>query len=437
MKNQLAYLFLFISLGFWGIPGQAQDKFSKVYARAAYLADLDSLVKTMIEVHPSPYEFTSKEAFWEVIDQKKKAIRENTTFAEFLWMCSEVIAQLKCAHSGLGWFNQEDEVLPIALRFPVEGRFINEKLYVTEPWENKAQIRPGEEILSINGVKVSEIKAKIYRHINSQGNNTTYKKSLTNTYFTAYMAYALGFPKSYRLLLKGRDQAIRLQSMNSFQPQPIVHPDDPCQDRLCLRVDEGKNTAILSIRTFSYYGDQFPTFKSFVDQSFKEINKQKVKHLILDLRLNDGGPSDAGIYLMRYLSPEPFRYFAESAFDEKKELISPFPLRFKGNTYFLMDGFAVSTAAHFLSIAKHLKLGKLIGEEVNGNQLCFGGQKKFFLPHTGIHYYVSRYRYLADAPETPLDQSLPPDLRVTQGIEDYLNGKDTVMEYAQKLINEN
>jgi len=144
-------------------------KFSKVYTIENYKQDLDELGRRLTEVNPNAYKFITKDAFWELVTTKKELITSTTTFSEFAWMCSEIIASINCSHTSMGYFMQEREMLPIQLRFPLEVRLINNTLYVSNALINKDKIALKDEIIEINGIPFNTIKEKIYKHISSQG----------------------------------------------------------------------------------------------------------------------------------------------------------------------------------------------------------------------------------------------------------------------------
>ncbi len=47
---------------------------------------------------------------------------------------------------------------------------------------------------------------------------------------------------------------------------------------------------------------------------------------------------------------------------------------------------------------------------------------------------MGRYTYVTTATSLPEDRGILPDHNVVQGIQDYLNNIDTVLEYTLKLI---
>ncbi len=415
-------------------PSIDSTKFYKIYSKKEYIEDIDELAKTITTRNPHPFKFIEEEEFWSALESKKEKITNQTTFSEFIWHCSEIIANINCGHSGFGYFNQENAILPITLRFPLETKLIGGKLYVYDPLTNKGKISAGDEIIEINGNKISKIKDDIFKHIKSQGKIESSKRHVFNAYSSAYIPYSLNFPSSYNITLKKTNERIELLKLTNYKPKPRINSSNVCQKNLCLQINNEKDLAIITIRSFAYYGGKFSEYKEFIDKSFKEISEKKVSNLILDVRMNGGGPSDAGIYLLRYLANEPFVYFSSSAFNEKKEPITPFLSRFNGEVKFLIDGNGGSTTGHVMSIVKHLGLGEIIGEELGSNQFCTGGQISHRMRNTEIFYAVGRYTYITSANSFSDERGVMPDFFVSKNIDDYLNNQDAVLKFALDYI---
>lgn len=414
-----------------------KNKFNKVYQKHQYLDDLDELANTLTTENPHPYKYMSKEDFWRVVEEKKNSITNNTTYSEFIWHCSEIVANINCWHSTLGYFNQEREMLPVELLFPLEARLRNDTFYVIDPLVNNT-IKKESEILAINGKNINEIKEDLYRHIWSQAKIETSKKYFLDGYFTSYIPYSLNFPKSYTVTIKGKKIPIKLKQLSYYKPKPRHYPTNLCESKdFCLDF-KNANTAVLTIKeTGTYYGNRFSIFKEFIDNSFQQINSNGAGNLIIDYRSNGGGPGYTAIYLLRYLAKEAFIYKTLSeGSDVAHKSFEPFDNRFKGKLYFLIDGEGGSTTGHLLSIVKDLKLATIIGEELGSNQFCTGGQRQFKLTNTDVFYWVGRYTHISAVNAKSDDRGIMPDHFVTESIQDYLNGVDTVMEYTIKLIRE-
>lgn len=416
---------------------KSENPFYKIFSQKEYVADMDELAKTLTETHPRPYEFTSKEDFWKTVEEQKIKLSDSTTLSEFIWYCSPIIANIGCSHTSLGYFNQEDGMLPIEKRFPIEAKLIDNRLYISDPLTNTGVVQAGNELFSINGVSVEEIRHEIYKHIPSQAKNKSFKRLLFNGYFTAYIPYSLGFPERYEIVVKGKEEPIMLAQLSEYNYKPRIHPKADCKDNLCLKFLDANNTAILTIRSFSYYGsEKFQIFKSFLDESFKEIQSKNTENLIIDLRMNNGGPADAGIYLLKYVMNQPFTYFDQNSdgTDYKSPYI-PFSSAYHDSLYILIDGECTSTTGHFLSLVKQNNRAILIGEEAGSNYICTANQRRGVkLSNTGISFSVAQNTYFTTAQNYAKNRGILPDHHIVQNIQDFLNQQDTVMKYTLELI---
>lgn len=411
-------------------PETFSDKFAKVYSLDAYKSDLDQLGKKLIEVNPSTLKFISEKDFWKTVEAKKALITERTTFSEFYWHCREIIANVNCTHTYL-WDHFDEPDIPLALRFPMETRWVNNHLYVIDPLNNTEKVSKKDEVESINGILISNLMTDILNHFSSQGHVETSKIKDFNTTTTAIIPYALNFPKTYKIKLKGKQEIIELNPALTFRKPIHDLFKNPCDDNLCLEVLEGNKNAVLTISSFNYYSwNNLDHFIQFIDQSFKEIKEKNVENLIVDVRYNGGGSAESSIHLLKYLVGQPFTYFSETTMYEE------FENGFKGKLFFLMDGNGKSTTGHFMAKAKVLNLGTIIGEELGSNQFCTAGQTICRLSNTKLIFYVANTVSKLSHTILPDETGILPDHYVSQSIDDYLKNIDSVKEFTIKLANE-
>jgi len=410
-------------------PETFADKFAKVYTAKEYKDDLDQLGKKLIEVHPNALKFISKKDFWKLIAAKKALITNSTTYSEFYWHCREIIASVNCSHTSIGTFFRESDI-PMSLRFPLQTRWVNDRLFVIDPLNNENGVAIKDEIVSINGIVVSKLVSDIYTHISSQGYVETTKKHFFNTWSTGLISFALGFPETYEIRVKGKENPIVLNKAKMVKDPVNDESIKHCDDNLCLEFPDNSKNAVLTITSFNYYPwGNLTVFKDFMDSSFKEINDKGVENLIIDLRFNGGGSVESSIHLLKYLVDKPFTY--SSGYDEVQD---PFENTFKGKRYFIIDGNGESTTGHFMSLVKVLHLGTIVGEELGSNQFCTAGQTICRLSNTKLEYYVANSTHETTATSLPDEIGILPDYYITQSINDYLNNVDTVKEFTFGLI---
>ncbi|WP_276978677.1 S41 family peptidase [Flavobacterium filum] len=424
-------------------PLTAKEKFSKVYDKKDYVADLNQLGQKLLAIHPQALKFITKEQFWKNIESKKSLITEKTTYAEFAWHCNEIIASIGCSHTASSTMQNdyhEFSILPIANSFPLQVRLVNKQLFVVNPMNNSDKVKVKDEILSINGIETKKLISNIYDHISSQANIQTYKTQRFNTFFATLIPYALGLPKAFEIVVKENNGSIKLHKAKEMANELYDPTINSCSNDLCLEIVEEK-TAVLTISSFNYYEwNNYSVFKSFLDSSMRIINNKKIKNLIIDVRYNRGGSQHPSIYLLQYLMDKPFTYYSKVESEGKtsktygEENFHPLDNRFKGKVYFLIDGNGRSTTGHFMSLVKVHNLGTIIGEELGSNQFCTAGQTLFRLNNTKLVVSSANNTHVSTATKLPDEIGILPDFFVTQSIDDYLNKVDAVKDYALKLI---
>lgn len=416
------------------------EKFTKIYSAEAYKADLDQLGKSLLKIHPNALKFISQKDFNNNVEKAKSEITDKTTFGEFSYICNTIIASVHCSHTGMGGFYPEHEMLPISHLFPLQTRWIDNRLYVIDPLNNSNQVKTKDEILSINGVAAATIINDIYQHIPVQGYVKTTKNHVFNKFSSSMIPYALGLPETYSITVKGHKNPIVLHKAEKLL-SPYWDYLQYCQDQLCIEYMDDKKTALMTIESFNYYSwNNLQVFVDFVDQNFKEMEEKGIKNLIIDVRFNGGGSQSAAIHLLKYLVDKPFTYYSNADYPGKvgkiegEELIHPVANGYKGKVLFLIDGIGNSTTGHFMSLVKIMKLGTIIGEELGSNQFCSAGSTSCRLKNTKLSYYVANNTHISTATSLPDEKGILPDHYVHQSIDDVINRKDVVKEFALGLL---
>lgn len=421
-------------------PLTPTEKFHKIYTAAEYKADLDQLGKSLLKIHPNALKFISQKDFNNNVEIAKSQITEKTTFSEFSYMCNKIIASVNCSHTGMGGFYPEHEMLPISQFFPMQTRWIGNQMYVIDPLNNSDQVKSKDEILAINGVSVATIIDKIYQHIPAQGYVKTTKSHVFNKFSSSMLPYALGLPETYSITVKGNKNPIVLNKAEK-PLGPYWDYLKYCPNLLCIEYMDDKKTALMTIESFNYYSwNNLQVFIDFIDQNFKDIEAKGIKNLIIDVRYNGGGSQSAAIHLLKYLVDKPFTYYSKADFPGKvgkiegEELIYPFTNGYKGKVLFLIDGIGNSTTGHFMSLAKTMKLGTIIGEELGSNQFCSAGSTTCRLKNTKLSYYVANNTHISTATSLPDEIGILPDHYLHQNIDDVISRRDVVKEFALGLL---
>ena len=253
------------------------------------------------------------------------------------------------------------------------------------------------------------------------------------------------------------------------------------------------STGVLTINTFSMgneTSEEHKTYVAFLDSIFTKIKTENLKNLIVDVRLNSGGtdPNDVVTYsyltsrkfqeskqvwisfqkvplLKYYKSPfPPFlrplgvgkhnrgfqkrfpiekdgKYFISKAENEMKVRV-PNKNAFTGNIYLLISPEVASAGSLFASMVVGNENTTVIGEETMGGYYGHNG-------HTTVGYVLPKSKIVTGFSIDNIEQDVPskenqfynrgiiPDYEIPQIFEDFLNNKDTQMEFVLKLIEKN
>ncbi|MEN0005121.1 MAG: S41 family peptidase [Bacteroidota bacterium] len=438
--RHLLFLFAILAMAqpsYGQTPTTNEPSFKQTFQKEQYIADLNDLVDALTHSHPRPYQFISQEAFQQLVQQKRQAITSNTTYSEFIWMCSELVTSIGCGHTNMIFFNQESKVVPPALMMPLEAVLIDNKLLVLDPLHNQDKVAVGQEIMAINGQPVETILEGVYAHISADANNPAGKTMLFNGFFQFYMPYHFGFPTTYDIQLKGQDEVIQLAPQQFFEFNPkSLYPSD-CQQPFCYQALPALNAGLLTISSFDF-GNQAGTdqYRSFIKATFKQLQQDSVQHLIVDMRKNMGGPGTNGHYLLKHLAKAPFTYFDETTDYHSyfKMPTSPAAAAFQDDLTVLIGNGNFSSVNHVLSLLKYHKRATFVGEETGGTYTCNDNSRYLSLPHTGINIRIAQSAFTTPVSDLPIDQGILPNHRIVQTIDDYLGGKDAALEYAKALI---
>ena len=248
--------------------------------------------------------------------------------------------------------------------------------------------------------------------------------------------------------------------------------------------------ALLNFRIFTMADNEedpnFKVFSKYLDSIFIKLKNEGYKHLIIDIRNNPGGNDPTYEKVFTYLTEHQFKentsahiifeeipfskyYFSNSTdrSNRKRELKNennylqsnftkqqnqryyqnhkfnpvyyPNTNRFKGKIYLLIDENVGSAASHFASLVRGYTDATIVGVETSGGYYSHNGHYpiSYQLPNSEIISHFSIVYVEQDAPykvNQPKGRGIIPDFTVFTTIEDFLNQKDTQMNFVLKLI---
>jgi hypothetical protein len=431
--------------------------------------DFTYLRKILEETHPGLYRYTPKEAMQRKMDSIMAALNTEMGFYDYYRVIAAFIAGIRCAHTYAIPVEEIEQYLTNNIKtIPFEVTILQNRAFVTLNGTTETTVKPGYELLTINGQPVNAILPELYRHIWSDGYNESNKANqLIGIKFGLFYYMLVARPDTFAFTMAdaaGKRIEIKTPALpfKEYYAQlfknpvnknilAIYQPRNEKDKKQGWRLEmlEEPQTALLRIKGFGG-GDNTKEaaqkMRAFMDKTIGTLQKKNIRNLVVDLRSNGGGWDIQGIELFTYLMKDtiPVRYYLRkhavtdsSAFlkfsdlspedmgnlkkELKREADGTFTVReefnedlkmqdiktnrFTGNIYFLINGGSASTTAEFTAVAHTHKLGIFIGTETGG--AYEGGNGGSFL-----HFHLPNSRiyigtpllYYENAVKAPLHQ---------------------------------
>lgn len=480
MKSCLLTCFLIIGLN---LPAQQLAPLSLPEMHE----DFDLLRKSMEEAHGGLYRFATKQATDARFAAYRKRIETIKSKKEFISLLFEVLADTRDGHMRFQLDENTQAAVAKAKLFPIT-LFIESNRAMVKYNDSPADstIRPGMEILTINGQKISELLQIVYSKLPSDGYIETGKQRRIEQLFGAF--YWLLVSEADEFVITGKDangktvntklsgvlnpDREKNRSNNPVNAQLLANATRLAgpKENISLRFLRGDDIACLRIRGF-----QGQDFRQQLDSLFKTLHDKKTKALVLDLRGNGGGVDEYGAYLVSQFMNKPFRYFdrihlttlqpsftsfTESTLQDLKNgtvadpaggfLVTsklhkgvgeqqPAALPFPGKTFVLTDGGTFSTAADVTALMRHLTKATFIGEETGGGfeGNTSGLNASLKLPHSKLGLRIQMYEYFNAVKVVERGRGTKPDHFMPVRIADLLKGKDAQLDRAIELASAN
>lgn len=454
------------------------------------LEDMAIMRQAYETLHPGLYRYNTKEQMNAHFQALEMEFGRDRTLDEAYLSISIFLAKIKCGHTYANFYNQKKDIVAALFkkqdRLPFYFRWLSKRMYVTKNFSDQV-IAPGSEILAIDDVPVADILGRLLTITRADGSNDAKRVSLlevqgTDEWETFDIFFSLFYPTSKPTrLLKIRN--FETQQISTVEVRGLSHEERfaPLAAERAKGKGDGPvwsldflegNLAVLRMPTFALYNSKWD-WRGFLEQSFAELNKRKIKHLAIDVRGNEGGldvgnvlvehlggQKKAGVTyqrLVRYRKTPPnldsyldtwdpsFKDWGKDAEDFKDGFFllksDPEPKSakaktvFRGKTFVLIDAVNSSAAFQFAQMVKDNKLATLVGTPTGGNQRGINGGAFFFLrlPNSKIEVdlpLIGRF----PTKEMP-DAGIAPDVLVEPSIEDIAHGTDSEMSMIKKLAN--
>ncbi len=464
--SKVCLLFVFVSFSFSAFDSYAQDMINKAFLQE----DLTILKRNLETLHAGLYVYVSENELDQWFEKTSLALEDSMTSLEFFRAVAPLNSTIKNGHTKVHYpkFGNSHRIFPLQIykykdTFHVRGSF-------------SAQYEPmiGQQIVSIDGIPMAKVFETLRPFVTRDGNNLSLPNEELSSYFGLEHSLFYGPKDRYEVVLKGEGKQEKVKVNSITLDGQIVQYYTSLENIEAVNATINEGIGILKFPTFDTKQLKKKDYKRQLNSFFSRLAKEKVKHLIVDIRDNGGGEPVPTQELISYLYNKEFvmykevytiankikdkKYFKKQGVgwlnlmswtrvkkekehyytprnDEGRDTYTSKKNAFQGQLYILTNGNSFSAAGEFASFMRHGTGAVFIGEEVGGNkfQATAGVSYTVILPHSQQKVSIPLVVYKMNVNAENDGHGVKPDHRVRNTIEDELEGKDRVMDYAIDL----
>jgi C-terminal processing protease CtpA/Prc len=447
------------------------------------------------ESHPSLYWFTPKDSMDHYFDEGFHRLTDSMTELQFRNVLSYVTSKVHCGHTAVRYSKQYGRYIDTAKikMFPLSFKVWSDSMAITANINRKDSIlKYGTLVTAIDGYSVRKLTDTFMNYISGDGNSINGKyQSLSNsgafgsmyrnimglkdqiavTYIDSTGAeQTVNVPVFDPSVKEKKDSSVKVSKPGQAPPKPSKeNPRQYSYNARYVQIDTTLSSAYMTVHTFAR-GNKL---RSFFRKAFKELERRRIQHLVVDVRTNGGGDAGISTLLTRYLADKKFKladslyavrrssryhkyiswqpfywslmqfvthkkkdglyhfgYFERHYFHPKKKH------HFNGDIYLVTGGNSFSATTLFVKALQGQQNVKVIGEETGGG--AYGNSAWMIpdvtLPNTKVRFRLPKFRLVMDKELVKDGRGIMPDIMVSPTRETILRGIDPKAAVIRRMI---
>jgi C-terminal processing protease CtpA/Prc len=289
------------------------------------------------------------------------------------------------------------------------------------------------------------------------GENLAYAEWIIDSYFREYYSYVFGHPERFKIAFTKDNHSYAIQTKSLTKDSifyyrqknyPLSFPANTSNKGIFLSYPQNQQVGLLTIKDFHsdvLKSEYQQKFRSAIKAIFAELIQNQVPNLVIDLRNNQGGDVENGVFLLKYLLDKPFSVV--NAYEKVKNdslckargpsmgFHQPKAQVYKGQIYVLVNGGSFSNSVIVSSCLSRYTNALFVGTESGGNPNVLAGYAKDFeLPNTQIKVQVPTIRFTMSSLVHNTGSGIVPNHQVEHRIEDHIQQVDRQLEFLLDLI---
>ena len=165
MTRLIIFATLFISIIAYGQTSLTKDE---------KLREVEIIKSSWAALHPGLLRYNTQAQIEQYFETLKNKVLNPITNQQYFILLSQLATKIKCGHTYLNPWNQTEETTNTFFsnsHIPFLYKVIDRKFIITHNLSEQANIKAGDEIISINGVKVKRIIDSLLTVSRSDGKN--------------------------------------------------------------------------------------------------------------------------------------------------------------------------------------------------------------------------------------------------------------------------